>query len=253
VRATIRHAPKAGNSEAEYEDACRLAPASGASGRLRVAVADGASESMLAGRWAGALTEAFASADDPAYDQPARFAATVGDAADAWPDLVAADVADREGRGSPLRWYERPGLAAGAFATLLAVAVDDGDDPGWRAAAIGDTCLFHVRDGALLSAFPVESAAEFGTAPPLLGTLGADPALIADRVRMRAGRLGPGDVLYACTDALAAWVLARAEDGAPPWGVLDALDDDAFAEWLGTERAAERMGNDDVTLVRVAR
>jgi hypothetical protein len=253
VRATIRHAPKAGNSEAEYEDAYRLAPASGESGRLRVAVADGASESMLAGRWAGALAEAFASADGPAYDDPAGFAATVAAAADGWPDLVAAYVAGRDDRGSPLRWYERPGLAKGAFATLLAVAVDDGEEPGWRAAAIGDTCLFHVRDGALLSAFPVESAAEFGTAPPLLGTLGADPGLIAERVLLRSGALGPGDVLYACTDALAAWILARTEDGAPPWGVLDGLDDAGFADWLDAERAAERMGNDDVTLVRVAR
>jgi hypothetical protein len=279
VQTTAHHAPKSGNTEAEYEDAYRVVPvraeasdtppgpAGGAStrrseeggspprpeeggsrlcsgkGGVRVVVADGASESLLAGRWAGLLTDVFAGAPDAAYDVPERFAATAAEAAAAWPGVVGAYLAEREERGSPLRWYEQPGLARGAFATLLAVAVDDA---GWRAAAVGDTCLFHVRDGVLLTAFPLDDPEDFGTAPPLLGSRDLDTALVADRVRLASGELGPGDVLYACTDALAAWVLAA---DPPPW---EKLDEPGFAAWLDAERTAERMTNDDVTLVRVA-
>lgn len=260
---TAHHAPKAGNTEAEYEDAYRVAPApdgardapshpaeAGAGGSsprsveggVRVVVADGASESLLAGRWAGLLTDVFADAPDAAYDVPERFAATAAEAAGAWPDVVGAYLSEREERGSPLRWYEQPGLARGAFATLLAVCVGE---TGWRAAAVGDTCLFHVRDGVLLSAFPLDDPDAFGTAPPLLGSRDLDTTLVADRVRLASGELGPADVLYACTDALAAWILA----GDAPW---DTLDRPGFAAWLDAERTAERMTNDDVTLVRVA-
>lgn len=231
---TAHHAPKAGNSEAEYEDAYRTT-------ETRVVVADGASESLLAGRWAGLLTDVFAAAPDSVCTEPGRFAAAASEAAGAWADVVAGYVAEREERGKPLRWYERPGLARGAFATLLAVAVDDA---GWRAAAVGDTCLFHVRDGVLLTAFPLDDPEAFGTAPPLLGSRDLDPALVAERVCLASGELGPGDVLYACTDALAAWVLAQDA----PWETLDT----AGLTWLDAERAAERMANDDVTLVRVA-
>ena len=240
---TAHHAPKAGNTEAEYEDAYRVAPPPQAvEGGVRVVVADGASESLLAGRWAGLLADAFADAPDEVCTEPARFAAGAATAAAAWPDVVAGYVAEREERGKPLQWYERPGMARGAFATLLAVTVDE---TGWRAAAVGDTCLFHVRDGELLTAFPLDDPEAFGTAPPLLGSRDLDPALVAERARMASGELAPGDVLYACTDALAAWVLAQTA----PW---DTLDRPGFAAWLDAERTAERMANDDVTLVRVA-
>lgn len=266
MQITTHHAPKAGNTEAEYEDAFRVTrcgaadvppegdaatrgeggippgPAQG-DGSVRVVVADGASESLLAGRWARTLTDVFAAAPEAAYGEAAGFAAVAAEAADAWPDVVAAYVAEREERGSPLRWYERPGLARGAFATVLAVAVGA---TGWRAAAMGDTCLFHVRDGVLLAAFPLDDPEAFGTAPPLLGSRELDTALVAERVRLASGELGPADVLYACTDALAAWILAC---DAPPWDTLDRAE---FAAWLDAERTAGRMANDDVTLVRVA-
>lgn len=236
---TAHHAPKAGNTEAEYEDAYRVTGP-------RVVVADGASESLLAGRWARTLTDVFAGAPEEAYGDPGRFAAAADEAAGAWPDVVEAYIAEREERGSPLRWYEQPGLARGAFATVLAVSVGEAE---WRAAAVGDTCLFQVRDGVLLAAFPLDDPEAFGTAPPLLGSRELDTGLVAERVRMASGELGPADVLYACTDALAAWILARVADEAPPW---ETLDGSGFDGWLDAERTAGRMTNDDVTLVRVS-
>lgn len=250
---TTRWAAKAGNSAAEYEDAWRVAPdvadgAPTADEPLRVAVADGASESLLAGRWAGILTDAFADAPRTAFADAAGFADTAAEAAASWPEVIERYVRDRERDGRPLRWYERPGLAKGAFATLLALRVDA---TGWHAAAIGDTCVFHVRHGDPPTAFPLTASADFGTGPALLASRGLDRDLVAERVRRTGGPFGPGDALIACTDALACWFLAQHEAGHRPWETLRDMDTDAFTGWLAGEREAARLPNDDVTVVLI--
>jgi hypothetical protein len=63
--------PKRGSSLQEYEDAFWVGPNSDGEGEirqrfLRVAVADGASESMLAGRWANRLVTVFGTARNAA-------------------------------------------------------------------------------------------------------------------------------------------------------------------------------------------
>jgi hypothetical protein len=54
-----------------------------------------------------------------------------------------------------------------------------------------------------------------------------------------------------CTDALAAWFLARAEEGGSPWETLRDLTDAGFAEWVSLTRRTGELRNDDVTLVHV--
>ena len=105
-----------------------------------------------------------------------------------WPAVVESYTAEREKAARPLRWYERPGLEKGAFATLLTLQMNIGDAPpgdpeplaqpgiphvigDWRSAAIGDTCLFHIRDGCLQAAFPLDQSGSFNTSPALLGQL----------------------------------------------------------------------------------
>jgi len=52
------------------------------------------------------------------------------------------------------------------------------------------------------------------------------------------------------TDALAHWILTTFEAGERPWERLwEIADAEAFAAFVGEERAAHRMRNDDVTLV----
>jgi hypothetical protein len=40
----------------------------------------------------------------------------------------------------------------------------------WHSAALGDTCLFHVRGGQLEVAFPLTQSSDFDTSPSLLGS-----------------------------------------------------------------------------------
>ncbi|MFC4562827.1 hypothetical protein ACFO4E_13250 [Nocardiopsis mangrovi] len=262
--AAVHHAAKDGNSAAEYEDAWSVARPTQPDEEFdargwRCAVADGASESLLAGRWAGELVREFAGS--VAAADPASFAAAVRRAADRWPAVVARYTEQRENEGRPVKWYERPGLEKGAHATLLTVEVAPGAHDadgtgearaGWRASALGDTCVFQIRDDDLLTAFPMADSASFDTSPPLVGSRDPDTALLAERVLSHTGDLRGGDDLYLATDALAAWFLTRYERGERPWRVLCDLGVTVgFDEWLARERSDGRMRNDDVTLVHL--
>lgn len=263
-------APKEGSSDAEYEDAWQVLPGTGdeiPGDWVGVAVADGATESLLARQWATMMAGGFAAASAAARDAY-LFAETAVALSARWPGVVDSYVAQREQVGRPLRWYERPGIAKGAFATLLALQVDVDSalaagpvahaEPGllpvigsWHSAALGDTCLFHVRGGRLQVAYPLGESADFDTSPALLGSCDADPDVIVAHVRFAEGSVAEGDDFFVCTDALAAWFLARAEEGGHPWETLRDLTDTSFTEWVSLARQTGELRNDDVTLVHV--
>ncbi len=121
----------------------------------------------------------------------------------------------------------------------------------WRSAAIGDTCLFHIRGGRLRCAFPLDQSGSFNTSPALLGSCDADRGVIADHVRFAAGTVAEGDDFFVCTDAMAAWFIACVEEGGRPWETLRDLTETGFAEWVSEARWTGGLHNDDVTLVHV--
>src|SRR5438309_355857 len=106
------HLPRRGHAPAEYEDAFAADPCSG-----RFAVADGASESSFAGRWARLLVEGF-----------------VGGAQDPWGADWLVPLRRRwveEVAPLPLPWYAEAKREQGAFATLLGVALGDAAFAAW--------------------------------------------------------------------------------------------------------------------------
>jgi hypothetical protein len=248
--------PKAGNSAEEYEDAYATGPDGAADLEIfRCAVADGATETSFAGRWAQLLVEGYCAggfADAPLVEALAPLQAT-------W----RAEIS-----GLALPWYAEEKARHGAFAALAGLTLtgkDGGSGGAWTALAAGDSCLFQVRGAALRSALPLTAAAAFTNQPALLATEPASNAVFAGEaddaaggaLQHTAGDWQPGDTFYLLTDALACWFLGAHERGERPWTTLDgfgwegAAADRAFASWIGTRRAAGDVRNDDVTLLRV--
>jgi hypothetical protein len=249
--------PKHGNSLPECEDAAHVLSAD--PGLVFAAVADGASESLLAGEWADLLTR---SVNDSALDDgyvvrdADRFASALVLAGEAWGEWLASYVARREADGRPIAWYEEPKLDRGPHATVVAARfATESSGISWDAAALGDSCLFHVRDDRLLRAFPLESAEAFSNSPGLVNAFNRDQELLARHVRTVSGSAEQGDWFFLCTDALAAWFLGAVERGDRPWRELGEFtrsgDLDGFAEWLKGPRGEGLMRNDDVTVVHV--
>lgn len=255
--------PKRGASSAEYEDARFVGPDGTASGEvsqwpLRAVIADGASESLLAGRWARRLVETFGTSDAD-ITAPDGFAAAYGACVAAWPEQLRQYKQERLHRSVPIQWYEEPKLASGAHSTLLAVELRedaaDGGGPTWAAAAVGDACVFHVRGEQLRCPFPLAAAEDFSNETALLASHGTPRAILRRHLRTTAGHWQPGDAFYLTTDALAAWFLRAAAAGGRPWDTLRDLDtcdaDGSFADWVDGLRAGRALRDDDTTLVRI--
>ncbi|MFE2041618.1 hypothetical protein ACFXAZ_11925 [Streptomyces sp. NPDC059477] len=265
--------PKAGSSPEECEDAAHVASSPERHSAF-AAVSDGASESLLSGAWARQLVRgavaSMAAADDRRHDREGgRYESFVEDllarTVGRWDGYIAEYQAERAARGRPITWYEQPGLDKGAFATLVAVRIraesaapEDPEGPWrwtWNAFALGDSCLFHLREGRLLTSFPIADGDGFGITPQLLGSRNRDAALITDRASTSAGELRADDELLLATDALAAWLLSHPEidsgGSGKQLGKLADLGEETFAEWVQSERDKSRMRNDDVALIRM--
>ncbi|MEU8787067.1 hypothetical protein [Streptomyces sp. NPDC048637] len=263
-------APKQGSTEAECEDAVAVLPSRPHDYMLRepltAGVCDGATESALAKDWASLLACAAA---ERAMELPdllaggTAFEEFASSAVSQWEPWLGQYTQARHEEGRPLKWYEHTKLAEGAYATLLTVRVDpdadsdaDTAEPAWRwrAAALGDSCLFHLHDNRLVQAFPVATVEEFGTTPDLFGSRNHDVALLARRTRFTEGRCSPGDRLLLMTDALAAWLLSvpDQEDAVNQLLEFAGPDDlDGFKNWLNGLRDRRQLRNDDVALVRI--
>jgi hypothetical protein len=99
--------------------------------------------------------------------------------------------------------------------------------------------------------------AAFGSAPELVCTAVRDIDLVVRRMRFDTGFCRPGDQIVLMTDALAAWFLARRDEGAVAGAMRElagtggAGDRAGFTEWVGHQRATKALRNDDVGFLHV--
>lgn len=231
LSATAWWAPKSGNAANEYEDAYAVQPDA-----HRFAVADGASETSFAKQWAELLVESFV------HDAPS--VAALHD----WVSPLQAVWAEAQ-KGKATAWYAEAKARDGAFSSLLGLTIE-GDR--WRALAVGDSCLFVIRAGRVLRAFPLERAEQFNNRPVLLSSMARANGHVWSEVASDEGELQGSDRLLLMTDALAQWFLVEAELGRRPWAALaKTTTPEQFSGLVDCLRAGGALRNDDVTLVSV--
>src|SRR5262245_25591140 len=118
---------KSGHRPEENEDAIASAPE-----KSRFAIADGATEGWESGAWAAHLAHAYIRRPPSPADFPQWLAAS----RTAWrPRTTSGQAA----------WYAAEKQEQGSFATLVGLelrpAAGDDDSWGWKAVAVGDSCL----------------------------------------------------------------------------------------------------------------
>jgi hypothetical protein len=227
------HAPKEGNSEAQYEDAFAHTPLH--EDIFTIALADGASSAGFAREWANLLVHAFTHAPFPASDTEAAEVITA----------LGRDWRESVG-GRATSWHAQEKLDSGSASTLLVVTWHRGQGV-WEARSVGDVCVFLVRGNRLRYAFPLTKARKFDDRPALL-TTEIGPRTPLPRVVRYTERFEEGDRFLLMTDALAAYFLGEFEAKRKPWTDLPRTPD-AFTLWLKSHREGGQMKNDDVTLV----
>ena len=252
IQMVIFSAVKDGNAAGEWQDgACGGVAADGRWARF--VVLDGATTAYDPVRWVDQLVRSFVpQAGEPGGPrlEPAAMRGWFAEMQDQW----AADVRDFDSIIEERKFAE-----VGSFATLLGFDIYglNEPEPYWRAVALGDTVLFHVRAGRLIAAFPPMGPEDFGTLPHGVHTSPASLDRMTERLLTGGGVLEAGDFLFAATDAMAQWILRTIErNEITVWSTLTTLaHPDVFARLVGDQRreqdSAKRMKNDDVTLMRL--
>ena len=235
--------PKSGNSLEEYEDAWAHRPTHTPVG-IRVAVADGATESSFAKLWAVLLAECYVRSEVTG----AEFFARLQPARRFWRRTLA---------GRPLPWFASEKAEQGAFAAFLGVQIEAHTNR-WTALAVGDCCLMQVdnvgKGMRVVGTFPLQRSAQFTMSPYLIGSSSNGESLneLNQRIQISTGSLRDGDMLLLATDAVAAWLLKQHEEGRPLWQWLyrKLSTPERFAAMVAYGRK-NGLRNDDLTLVRV--
>ena len=210
------------------------------------AIADGVTSGIFSRQWAKILTRA-AIEKWPDPSDKEQFPAWLVDLRTQW---------EAEIDTSGLAWYQRAKLREGGFSTLVWMRLLNNDKlsdgPNESAAevmAIGDSCLFHVRDDELLESFPLHSSHEFDSSPLVLGSvdLNRDDQLQFERLEISCRT---NDLFVLCTDAVAAWALERQEQGeAVPWSRYWEISPEAWASEVCDLRMHSKMRYDDATVL----
>lgn len=236
---------KEGNREEENEDASFPVLHNGVSLKVddfSCALADGATQSSFAKRWA----ELLVSETGMKKDLPKEILPTVANAKKIWGEEIAGKV---------LSWPAEIKVRQGAFATLLWFHIQDNNkesDPQvWNAMGIGDTCLFHIRANHLISGFPLTAAAQFSNTPNLVSTnLVRNSALFP--VKPFSRKWESGDEFLLATDALACYVYKLVEEDNK--NDLSAFKShigskSEFIRWISHLRNMSSIKNDDTTMI----
>ena len=231
--------PKAGNSESEYEDSSWPCNSCVETLPARIAVADGATDAVFSGLWAYLLVEAWG-----LQRLKEVSAESVGVVAAAWQQIVQNRV---------VPWYVEEKAKQGSYAAFIGVDIDCSAESGWghwSATACGDCCLFQIREGQLLTAFPMTQSKDFSNSPSLLCTRSMD-ANDLNGIRNDTGEWRAGDSLYLMSDALACWFLAKCESDLASPNLLSLESESSFEKWIEDLRGLQELKNDDCTLVTV--
>jgi hypothetical protein len=227
--------PKSGFDSSECEDFIGIDQEN-----CRFAVADGATEAFDARNWAQRLAESWVRSDSELTSETFHeWVAREGLALhSSWSQLT-------------LPWYAEEKASKGSFAAFVGVELDlVSDQPSWKAVALGDACLLHCRDGALVKSFPLSQSASFNSAPLLVAS---DPVIYkssADSLVIESGRCQHNDILFLVSDAAAAWHLERFERNDFSDILRDTSEPEA-AIFFENERDAGRIRNDDIAVIRV--
>jgi hypothetical protein len=233
--------PKSGHSLAECEDSICVNRQA-----LKFAVADGATEAFDSASWSKRLAAAWVALDDDCLD------------ADSFLNWAAGEGAalGATWQGLKLSWFAEEKALVGSFAAFAGMKLSPVSG-GWRwsAIAVGDTCLFHLRERSVVSALPLNDPAGFGSAPVLLPSNNPDRALVRSSIVAGQGDAVAGDELLLMSDAISAWFLslASAED-TWPLEFLRALqqgNERTISTIVESERSQGRLKDDDVSILHI--
>ena len=170
----------------------------------------------MSGLWATVLVDGFGSYDEEITN--ANFFDLVQTLilTEYWNPRLADYIKKRGDDGKPLSWYDEMALQNGAASTLLEISFSLEENKikdNFSAFAIGDSCLFQIRNDELITKFPLNSSADFDNSPLLISSDPKRNEHLQEKIRIGKSEFVNGGQIILMTDALASWFLQEYEKG----------------------------------------
>ena len=236
------HAPKLKETERDYQDHFRSRQLTTTNPTVRAAIADGATDSAFAARWAQELTKLFVE-NPPVNDEGvlSNISKWLEPAQDAW---------DKSVQWKSVPWHGIDKARRGAVATFLGLTIESADDDQLKmqSIAVGDCELIIINSqDQMTMKFPVKKASEFNNRPDLICSNPKGNQALDALVKRATVSISLHDRVILTTDAMAEWLL-REESSPTICRQISQMDDTEFAAWLESERNCGRIKNDDTTI-----
>jgi hypothetical protein len=153
----------------------------------------------------------------------------------------------------------------GALSTLLGVQFLDPEpvsllpetkaadtEMRWQALAIGNSCLFQVRNNQLRYSFPLSRSDQFGNYHMLVSSFANKNPQIWRHFRYCEEICSSKDLFFLMTGSLAQWFLSECEAGRKPWENLYHLQtQEDFNYLIMSLRNSGQIYDDDITLLTI--
>ncbi len=201
--------PKAGRSFADCEDAyfpsdpnnLEIYEAAHDDVEIfRAAVCDGATDSIFSKLWAQLLAQGYGTGK-LGSDISAQ---SIVQEQNEWHDFLSKQQ---------LPWYAEEKAELGAFAALVGLTITS-EPKQWNALALGDCCIFQIRNGTCLSAFPITTSAKFSNFPLLLCSVAErNSDVFSNKHTVTDRTWQSGDQFFLMSDTVACWFLSQIETG----------------------------------------
>jgi hypothetical protein len=246
--------PKMGNVSSENEDTFfthKNGPITKLDSPFTCAISDGATAATFSKLWASILVKTFSRA----IPDPNGFQTNLDKCQLEW----KKHFQQRE-----LPWHTEEKMKMGSFATLLWLTIfphETSQKPGGRfkALCVGDSCIFQVRNQKVIFCKPIGNSADFNNRPALIPSLSSLNHFLKmdSSVQIFSNDWQRGDQLLLTTDALAAFLIKKMEEGS---GMVSEFFDllgrsgfegQVFSNWVDQQRAENTLRNDDTSLTSI--
>ncbi|MDX1988717.1 MAG: hypothetical protein SFV17_18675 [Candidatus Obscuribacter sp.] len=217
---------------------------------FRAVISDGASASVLSRTWAQLIVESYS---DPTFEDDEVPGPRLTQLRESW-----AKIAENH----KVPYFAEDKLRTGSFATLTVLKIhapEDGSNSGkFSAFAIGDSCLFQIRDRRVITQFPLTSGDKFTSCPPLVVSKPNDHDKYLHHHPKIEGQWNSGDEFLLMTDALSCWFLENCIQDARQLAKITSIEScEEFESFIQEQRflkdddGAWKMENDDSTMIKV--
>ncbi len=233
-----------GNRPDENEDSFWPLKADDSLSSFTAAISDGATQSIFSGAWSKLLVEHFGKAGFS--KDHVSFRKEVHALQERWLEKAME---------KPLPWYAEHKVLQGAFASLLTIRIIKSSEPfslRWSSAAIGDSCLFHLRGNKFLCSSPLNCSGGLDANPHLICSNESANREIEREIIPVEGQCQIEDSFFLVTDMVARCIFRMMEVEELPWDPLLKIDSEsAFQNWVEAQRLRFGIKHDDATMLRI--